>query len=157
MSQYIQARDVEKAMDAFTSAVQLDPDNGEAWNNIACLYALSQFLNSNNYANIMLRTCFLYIFLFFGSSPFPARCGFTSYEVNFFHMSYLKSNKFGDVFMIQFLPFYDTFSLLIIISALTIAKRWACGVVCSRFMLRWFSATVITTPTVTSLAKQVKK
>lgn len=144
-------------MDAFTSAVQLDPDNGEAWNNIACLYALSQFLKSNNYANITLRTCFLYIFLFFGSSPFPARCGFTSYEVNFFHMSYLKSNKFGDVYMMQFLPFYDTFSILIFISALTIAKRWACGLVCSRFMLRWFSATVITTPTVTSLAKQVKK
>lgn len=115
MSQYIQARDVEKAMDAFTSAVQLDPDNGEAWNNIACLYALSQFLKSNNYANITLRTCFLYIFLFFGSSPFPARCGFTSYEVNFFHMSYLKSNKFGDVFMMQFLPFYDTFSTVLYI------------------------------------------
>ncbi|PSS16407.1 Tetratricopeptide repeat protein [Actinidia chinensis var. chinensis] len=33
----LKARDVEKAMDAFTSAVQLDPENGEAWNNIACL------------------------------------------------------------------------------------------------------------------------
>ncbi|XP_024041252.1 uncharacterized protein LOC18045364 isoform X2 [Citrus clementina] len=31
------ARDVEKALDGFTRAVQLDPDNGEAWNNIACL------------------------------------------------------------------------------------------------------------------------
>ncbi|KAH9707133.1 hypothetical protein KPL70_012460 [Citrus sinensis] len=34
------ARDVEKALDGFARAVQLDPDNGEAWNNIACLYAL---------------------------------------------------------------------------------------------------------------------
>lgn len=33
----IQARDIEKALDGFTRAVQLDPDNGEAWNNIACL------------------------------------------------------------------------------------------------------------------------
>ncbi|CAL5348892.1 unnamed protein product [Camellia sinensis] len=33
----LKARDVEKALDAFTSAVQLDPENGEAWNNIACL------------------------------------------------------------------------------------------------------------------------
>ncbi|KAH9771570.1 TPR REGION domain-containing protein [Citrus sinensis] len=36
----LKARDVEKALDGFTRAVQLDPDNGEAWNNIACLYAL---------------------------------------------------------------------------------------------------------------------
>lgn len=35
-----QAKDVEKALDSFTRAVQLDPENGEAWNNIACLYAL---------------------------------------------------------------------------------------------------------------------
>lgn len=34
----MQARDIDKALDAFTRAVQLDPDNGEAWNNIACLY-----------------------------------------------------------------------------------------------------------------------
>ncbi|KAL0672820.1 hypothetical protein Bca4012_000801 [Brassica carinata] len=33
----LKARDVQKAIDAFTFAVQLDPDNGEAWNNIACL------------------------------------------------------------------------------------------------------------------------
>ncbi|KAH9771574.1 TPR REGION domain-containing protein [Citrus sinensis] len=33
----LKARDVEKALDGFTRAVQLDPDNGEAWNNIACL------------------------------------------------------------------------------------------------------------------------
>ncbi|KAK1369041.1 hypothetical protein POM88_035133 [Heracleum sosnowskyi] len=31
------ARDVEKAIAGFTRSVQLDPDNGEAWNNIACL------------------------------------------------------------------------------------------------------------------------
>ncbi|GJV77434.1 tetratricopeptide repeat protein 27, partial [Tanacetum coccineum] len=34
----LRARDLEKAVDAFTRAVQLDPDNGEAWNNIACLH-----------------------------------------------------------------------------------------------------------------------
>lgn len=34
----VQARDIEKALDGFTRAVQLDPENGEAWNNIACLY-----------------------------------------------------------------------------------------------------------------------
>ncbi|KVH96251.1 Tetratricopeptide-like helical [Cynara cardunculus var. scolymus] len=34
----LKARDVGKALDAFTRAVQLDPDNGEAWNNIACLH-----------------------------------------------------------------------------------------------------------------------
>lgn len=36
----LQARDVEKALDGFTRAVQLDPENGEAWNNVACLYVL---------------------------------------------------------------------------------------------------------------------
>ncbi|KAF7149043.1 hypothetical protein RHSIM_Rhsim03G0265100 [Rhododendron simsii] len=83
----LKARDVEKAMDAFTSAVQLDPDNGEAWNNIACLYALSQFLKSDNYANITLRTCFFYIFLFFGSSPFPARRNSWQLWENFSHVA----------------------------------------------------------------------
>ncbi|GKF58741.1 tetratricopeptide repeat protein 27, partial [Tanacetum coccineum] len=34
----LKTRDLEKAVDAFTRAVQLDPDNGEAWNNIACLH-----------------------------------------------------------------------------------------------------------------------
>ncbi|XP_068650102.1 uncharacterized protein [Aristolochia californica] len=33
----LKARDVDKALDAFRRAVQLDPDNGEAWNNIACM------------------------------------------------------------------------------------------------------------------------
>ncbi|KAG9455334.1 hypothetical protein H6P81_008238 [Aristolochia fimbriata] len=33
----LKARDVDKALEAFRRAVQLDPDNGEAWNNIACL------------------------------------------------------------------------------------------------------------------------
>lgn len=33
----MQARNIDKALDAFTTAVQLDPENGEAWNNIACL------------------------------------------------------------------------------------------------------------------------
>lgn len=63
-SQHIQARDVEKAMDAFTSAVQLDPDNGEAWNNIACLYDLSHLEHASS------------IFFFF---PIYSRYGFTSY------------------------------------------------------------------------------
>lgn len=39
----VQARDIEKALDAFTFAVQLDPENGEAWNNIACLYEVLAF------------------------------------------------------------------------------------------------------------------
>ncbi|KAK2445164.1 Protein prenylyltransferase superfamily protein [Trifolium repens] len=38
----LKARDVEKALDAFTRAVQLDPDNGEAWNNIACLHLIKK-------------------------------------------------------------------------------------------------------------------
>ncbi|XP_072987775.1 uncharacterized protein [Typha latifolia] len=36
----LKSRDVEKAVDAFTHAVQIDPDNGEAWNNIACLHMI---------------------------------------------------------------------------------------------------------------------
>lgn len=39
----MQARDIEKALDGFTRAVQLDPENGEAWNNIACLYVFVDF------------------------------------------------------------------------------------------------------------------
>ncbi|GLT80646.1 hypothetical protein SLA2020_520750 [Shorea laevis] len=38
----LKARDVEKALDAFTHAVQLDPENGEAWNNIACLHMIKK-------------------------------------------------------------------------------------------------------------------
>ncbi|KAJ0261095.1 Protein prenylyltransferase superfamily protein [Hirschfeldia incana] len=38
----LKARDVQKALDAFTFAVQLDPDNGEAWNNIACLHMIKK-------------------------------------------------------------------------------------------------------------------
>lgn len=38
----LKARDVDKALDAFTHAVQLDPDNGEAWNNIACLHMIKK-------------------------------------------------------------------------------------------------------------------
>uniref|UniRef100_A0ACD5VXK4 Uncharacterized protein n=1 Tax=Avena sativa TaxID=4498 RepID=A0ACD5VXK4_AVESA len=33
-------KDLEKALDAFSRAVQLDPENGEAWNNIACLHMI---------------------------------------------------------------------------------------------------------------------
>ncbi|KAL9677972.1 hypothetical protein QQ045_015810 [Rhodiola kirilowii] len=36
----LKARDIEKALDGFTRAVQLDPENGEAWNNIACLHMI---------------------------------------------------------------------------------------------------------------------
>ncbi|XP_040367039.1 tetratricopeptide repeat protein 27-like isoform X7 [Rosa chinensis] len=32
--------DIEKSLDGFTRAVQLDPENGEAWNNIACLHMI---------------------------------------------------------------------------------------------------------------------
>ena len=35
---FIQDKDLDKAVDAFSRAVQIDPENGEAWNNIACLY-----------------------------------------------------------------------------------------------------------------------
>ncbi|TKY73746.1 Tetratricopeptide repeat protein 27-like [Spatholobus suberectus] len=38
----LKARDIEKALDAFTRAVQLDPENGEAWNNIACLHMIKK-------------------------------------------------------------------------------------------------------------------
>ncbi|CAI8599165.1 unnamed protein product [Vicia faba] len=38
----LKARDVDKALDAFTRAVQLDPENGEAWNNIACLHLIKK-------------------------------------------------------------------------------------------------------------------
>jgi len=43
-----QARDFDKALDGFTHAVQLDPENGEAWNNIAFLYAVTySFIQSS--------------------------------------------------------------------------------------------------------------
>ncbi|XP_065622455.1 uncharacterized protein LOC112036046 isoform X1 [Quercus suber] len=38
----LKARDVQKALDGFTRAVQVDPDNGEAWNNIACLHMINK-------------------------------------------------------------------------------------------------------------------
>ncbi|GLJ51935.1 hypothetical protein SUGI_1103520 [Cryptomeria japonica] len=38
----LKARDFDKAIDGFTRAVQLDPDNGEAWNNIACLHMMKK-------------------------------------------------------------------------------------------------------------------
>jgi len=45
---FIQDKDLDKAVDAFSRAVQIDPENGEAWNNIACLY-------------IILYTCSLFV------------------------------------------------------------------------------------------------
>ncbi|KGN63294.1 tetratricopeptide repeat protein 27 homolog isoform X2 [Cucumis sativus] len=38
----LKARDIDKALDGFTRAVQLDPENGEAWNNIACLHMIKK-------------------------------------------------------------------------------------------------------------------
>ncbi|XP_027904629.1 tetratricopeptide repeat protein 27 homolog [Vigna unguiculata] len=38
----LKAQDKEKALDAFTRAVQLDPENGEAWNNIAGLHMIKK-------------------------------------------------------------------------------------------------------------------
>ncbi|XP_057779413.1 uncharacterized protein LOC130997991 [Salvia miltiorrhiza] len=38
----LKSRDVDKALDGFTRAVQLDPENGEAWNNIACLHMVKK-------------------------------------------------------------------------------------------------------------------
>ncbi|PKA64070.1 putative UDP-N-acetylglucosamine--peptide N-acetylglucosaminyltransferase SPINDLY [Apostasia shenzhenica] len=38
----LKARDIERAVDGFTRAVQLDPENGEAWNNIACLHMINK-------------------------------------------------------------------------------------------------------------------
>ncbi|URD90280.1 TPR [Musa troglodytarum] len=38
----LKARDIDKALDAFTRAVQIDPDNGEAWNNVACLHMIKK-------------------------------------------------------------------------------------------------------------------
>ncbi|PRQ55006.1 putative acetyltransferase A, auxiliary subunit [Rosa chinensis] len=40
LSSYFIDRDIEKALDGLTRAVQLDPENGEAWNNIACLHMI---------------------------------------------------------------------------------------------------------------------
>lgn len=48
----LKAQDIEKALHAFTSAVQLDPDNGEAWNNIACLHMIR---NKNELAFIAFK------------------------------------------------------------------------------------------------------
>ncbi|KAG9153932.1 hypothetical protein Leryth_024030 [Lithospermum erythrorhizon] len=38
----LKGRDTDKALDGFTRAVQLDPDNGEAWNNVACLHMVKK-------------------------------------------------------------------------------------------------------------------
>ncbi|OVA09405.1 Tetratricopeptide repeat-containing domain [Macleaya cordata] len=38
----LKARDIDKALDGFSRAIQLDPDNGEAWNNIACLHMIKK-------------------------------------------------------------------------------------------------------------------
>ncbi|KAK9146690.1 hypothetical protein Sjap_006593 [Stephania japonica] len=38
----LKARDIDKALYAFTRSVELDPDNGEAWNNIAGLHMMKK-------------------------------------------------------------------------------------------------------------------
>ncbi|XP_058084717.1 uncharacterized protein LOC131232476 isoform X2 [Magnolia sinica] len=38
----LKARDIDKALEGFTRAVTLDPENGEAWNNIACLHMIKK-------------------------------------------------------------------------------------------------------------------
>ncbi|KAH0460323.1 hypothetical protein IEQ34_010986 [Dendrobium chrysotoxum] len=38
----LKARDIDRALDGFTRAVQLDPENGEAWNNVACLHMINK-------------------------------------------------------------------------------------------------------------------
>ncbi|CAN6480642.1 unnamed protein product [Victoria cruziana] len=38
----LKARDFDKAIDGFTRAVQLDPENGEAWNNLACIHMIKK-------------------------------------------------------------------------------------------------------------------
>ncbi|KAI3459736.1 hypothetical protein Pfo_016399 [Paulownia fortunei] len=38
----LKSRDVNKPLDSFTRAVQLAPENGEAWNNIACLHMIKK-------------------------------------------------------------------------------------------------------------------
>lgn len=57
----LQARDTEKALDAFTRAVQLDPENGEAWNNIACLYAFFTLLSYIPLLSCPLWFCLLFL------------------------------------------------------------------------------------------------
>ena len=54
----IQARDIERALDGFTHAVQLDPENGEAWNNIACLYAFLASISC-----LELGHCLVFLFI----------------------------------------------------------------------------------------------
>ncbi|KAK6228980.1 hypothetical protein SCA6_017931 [Theobroma cacao] len=53
----LKARDVEKALDGFTRAVQLDPENGEAWNNIACLH---MFKNKSKESYIAFKEALKY-------------------------------------------------------------------------------------------------
>ncbi|XP_077251861.1 uncharacterized protein LOC143891098 [Tasmannia lanceolata] len=38
----LKAQDIDKALDGFARDVQLDPDNGEAWNNITCLHMINK-------------------------------------------------------------------------------------------------------------------
>ena len=51
---FTQDKDLEKAVDAFSRAVQIDPENGEAWNNIACLYAPLQYIFLHYYVLMLI-------------------------------------------------------------------------------------------------------
>ncbi|BAF21472.2 Os07g0455100 [Oryza sativa Japonica Group] len=45
-------KDLEKAVDAFTRSVQIDPENGEAWNNIACLLLSRHMIRGRSQAAV---------------------------------------------------------------------------------------------------------
>uniref|UniRef100_A0A0D9WYH1 Uncharacterized protein n=1 Tax=Leersia perrieri TaxID=77586 RepID=A0A0D9WYH1_9ORYZ len=47
-------KDLQKAVDAFSRSVQIDPENGEAWNNIACLR--NSWEVWDNYSKVLLDT-----------------------------------------------------------------------------------------------------
>ncbi|CAA0817995.1 Protein prenylyltransferase superfamily protein [Striga hermonthica] len=38
----LKSRDINKALDAFTRSIQLEPENSEAWNNIACIHKVNK-------------------------------------------------------------------------------------------------------------------
>lgn len=61
---FVQGKDLEKALDAFTRAVQIDPENGEAWNNIACLYAHLLYLFLHYYVVAVMASGVLFPYSF---------------------------------------------------------------------------------------------
>jgi tetratricopeptide (TPR) repeat protein len=94
-------KDLEKAVDAFTRSVQIDPENGEAWNNIACLYAHFSYLFSS-----LLCPDFIY-------SP-QSFSKFSSVPVILFHLENFKSPdqpNFAEFFFIYLRVIYLFISL----------------------------------------------